>query len=457
MAELVSDGLLASVGNLKALEGLEVLSVVEGNAGDAEEGVGVSSVPGLDQTGTLLGNWGKHGVGLGTIVEEVRVGSGGEKVLEDLGVLGATLLHDEGPGGSSKRAGHGGTRKYSIGAKSTGIGGKDHTAGRGNLGLDINLIGRAPGCVGAEETRGSGVGEVVEVLGGGLRISHVDSDLSAGLESLDPSSTGLGSDHSCGLDTRNGADIDLGRSRGVVVVNDILGPLSDSVLSLLDEGAGATADENDVLGEVRCVIGESLAAVGSIGSVEVDRPDRKADIGPGTGGTSGEAEGRKGAVGDRIRGLAEKSRGKDIVDRGDSGNLLTVGGSRSVEDTRSTIVSGRDKAGNTLLDDPADDSSPRVLGPTGGTTNGGGDDVTAIIVGLEVSLDEDVVADIATAAEHTVSTESHTRGSTNDAIRVIRLTCDDTSNMAAQESSGQLEAPPMEAVIMLLPSSEALR
>lgn len=431
VAELVGDGLLASVGNLEALEGLDVRGVVEGDAGDAEKGVGVGSIPGLDQTSTLLGDGGKHGIGRGAIVEEVRVGSGREEVLEDSGVLGATLLHDKGPGGSSKRAGHGGTGKDSVRAESTGVGGKDHTAGSRDLGLDINLVGRAPRGIGAEEASGIGVGEVAKVLGGGLRVSHVDNDLGASLKGLDPSGAGLRSDHSRALDASDGADIDLGRTSGVVVEDDVLGSLGGSVLSLLDEGAAATTDESDVLGEVRGVIGESLAAVGGIGSVEVDRPDRKANIGPGAGGTSGKAESRSGAAGDGVSALAEKSRGNDVVDRADSSDPLAVGSSGSVEDTLITTVTSRDKAGNALLDDPADDGSPGVLGPTRGTTDGGSDDVRAIIVGLEVSLDEDIVTDITIATEHTVSTEGHIGSGTNDAVGVVGLTSHYTRDMCA--------------------------
>lgn len=431
VAELVGDGLLASVGNLEALEGLDVGGIVEGEAGDAEKGVGVGSIPGLDQTGTLLGNGGKHVVGLGTVVEEVRVGSGREVVLEDTGVLLATLLHDKGPGGSSKRAGHGSTGEDSVGAESTGVGGKDHTAGSRDLGLDINLVGRAPRGVGAKEARGSGVGEVVEVLGGGLRVSHVDNHLGTSLEGLDPGGTGLSSNHSRALDTGNGADINLGRSSGIVVENDVLGTLGSSVLGLLDEGAATTADESDVLGEIGGVLGESLAAVGSIGSIEVDRPDRKADVGPGVGGTGGEAELLEGGAGGGVSTLAEKSRGNDVVDRADSSDPLTVGSSRSVEDTLITAVTSRNKAGNTLLDDPADDSSPRVLGPARSTTDRGSDDVRAIIVGLEVSLNEDIVTDITLATEHTVSTEGHIGSGTNNAIGVVGLTGDDTCYVSA--------------------------
>jgi hypothetical protein len=118
-------------------------------------------------------------------------------------------------------------------------------------------------------------------------------------------------------------------------------------------------------------------------------------------------------------GDVEKRDVVAVVVRSDSHDLVSVGSSAGVEHTDITGVTSRDSARDTLLDDARDSDSPGLLRPTAGTADRSSDDVSAILVSLVESGDENIVTGFSRASEDTVGAESDSGSSTGETVLVL--------------------------------------
>jgi hypothetical protein len=108
-----------------------------------------------------------------------------------------------------------------------------------------------------------------------------------------------------------------------------------------------------------------------------------------------------------------------VVVRSDSHDFVTVGSSASVEHADITRVTGRDSARDTLLDDTRDGDSPGLLGPTARTADRSSDDVSAVLVSLVKSSDENIVTGFSRASEDSVGAEGDSGSSASETVLVF--------------------------------------
>lgn len=430
MGQLEGDGLLSSVAESKVADLDEVVGIVEGKAGRLEQSSSIGSIPGLDETGTLLSDGGEELVELGTVVEELRVGIGGQDSLNHLGVEAAANLANEGVDTGGERAGHGSSGEGGITTEGEGVSGQDVTTRGTKLRLDVHLPGRAPRGEAAKGTASDLVGGNGNLLDGLAGADKAEDNLLAGLEVLDPGVTDSVLDHAGRLDRGDLGDINGDGTALVVVDHEVLGSLGSGVDGLLLKRAATTADEGNTTAQVGNIITVGLATIIGDGVVQVGSNERqlKTVKGLGLGGNIAELLGA--AAIDRVVGEREDGGGLGVVIRSNSSDLLAVGGSAGIEETEITLVTGRNGARNAGLDDTGDGSSPGLLSPARRTTNGGGDDVgTSLISGVEGS-NENIVSDGTLAAKDLVGTESDIGSGTSEAVLVL-LGSNDTSNVGS--------------------------
>lgn len=432
--EVVGNILGASVGNGKVESADKVVGIVESKVGDAGDDGGVGSVESLDETTTLLGNGSENVIGTTAVVVVGRGGRGSQKSLDDGGVKGAADFGNESNDGGNEGASHGGSRNHGVRAKSLGPGGQNVATRRSDLGLDIGLKGGAPRSVGAEVSSSDGVLSRGQVDGGGLGVLKVELNLGSSSELIDPGDSLVSSNHTDGEDAINSVSSSSSGASNVVVEQNVLGAIGSSVGGLLDKGAGSTADEDNVARQIGGIGRVSITTAGSVAGVVGSGPERQVYTTPGTGLSSSVAKLLHAASIDGVVGDGEQSGRLDVVKRGNGGDLLTVGGGAGVEETIVTTVAGRDGARNTLLDDTGDDDGPGVLAPSRRSTNRGGNDLTTLVVGTEVGLNEDIVASATITTKDTVCAESDTRSGTSEA-ELVGLSGNDTGHVRTVTSA----------------------
>ena len=435
VADAVGHSLGVGVGDLD-LRALDVVvGVVEGDARGGDNSLGEGSVVSLDETATLLLNGSLVVVELNTIVEHGGVGSGGKSILDGLGVEGLENLGHQSVDTSSLGSGHGGTREDSVRAELDGPSGEDVTTGSTELGLEIHLPSGTPGGVGGESSGSDRVGRADELERGLIGTDKGCDNLLSSLEGVDPGNTLVGSNHGSSHNLGVGASNGHTESANSVVVDeDVLGTGSGGVVHLLHESAATTADEDDVATEIRSAGRVRIASTRGVGRVGGRSIKREADLVPGIEIALSPAKVGLAAAIDSVAADGEKSRGLSVVEGGNGGNGLAISSTGGVELTSGTLVTSGNGAGNALGDNSLDGNSPRILGPTRRSTDGGSDDISTVLVSLVESSNEDIVTDAALATQDTVSTESDIGSGTSEAV-LVGLGSNDTSNVGTVTSA----------------------
>ncbi|GJD02520.1 PE family protein [Colletotrichum higginsianum] len=384
VAERVSDVLGGRVLHGEGVLGDEVVGVVEGDAGRGEDRRRVRRVPGLHQTGALLGHGGEEVVADGgAVVPGLGLCRGGDDGAQRLLVEGAADLADEGVDGGHEGRGHGGARVHHVLPLVPGPGREDAAAGGRELRLDVELPGRAVAAEGARVAGGQAVADGLGEQGGGLRGAHGDGDV-----------VGMG-DPVLGLTGHNHADaLDaLGVDRNTVNQVDILGKgLASSVVDASDP--------------------QPQRHVGLHGGIAVHPAESKLVrlVDEGAAGHQGWQDG--------------------VFDRPDAGNGLPGRRRSNSPDAQATRVPGRHDDGDAGLGDAGHGDTGGVAGPPGIIAGRARDDVAAVLVGAVEGRDQDLARRVARAAADLVGAELDVGRGAREAELVL-LRHDDAGDVRA--------------------------